>query len=881
LDGNAIIHRAYHALPPLTTKDGTVVNAVYGFSMTLLSVLEKFKPTHVAASFDLSAPTFRHEMSKEYKAKRVKAPDELYAQIPIVKQVVEAFDIPIYEESGYEADDMIGSLAKVAAREGFDVVIVTGDMDTLQLVDDHIKVFTMRRGIKDTVLYDYDGVVKKYGLDPDQLADYKGLAGDASDNIPGVTGIGPKGASDLLQKYTTLEGVYEHIDEVKPALKEKLLRDKAQALQSKDLGTIRTNVIHDFDESACAYAFDDKRRESVRHIFADLNFFSLISRLSGRKASSNHSQKKRVRDKKYEKGEEAFDKAIETAQTKKSVAVIFDKEDRDVPSGVALCVNPGHVVYISWEKGKERLQALLEDKNVIKTFLSAKEAYHIALREQWELRGPVRDVTLMAYILGEGSEISLEHLTLSELGEEADLGSVQDSLFATGSEAVLSPTEEMMCRKSDLTGKIAHSLFQKIQEVSQDQPSGQTLEAVLSRVEMPLVSILASMEQCGVKFDKRVFEGVAEKLTKDISVLEKRIYDCAGEEFNINSTKQLREVLFEKLEIDTSDIKKTKTGYSTASSELQKLKKDYPIASAIEEYRELFKLKTTYVDALPQLVAKDGRLHTTFHQTVASTGRLSSSDPNLQNIPVRTELGRLLRTAFVADDGHVLVSADYSQIDLRCAAHVSADKKMIEAFHKGEDIHTATASEVFGVVPSAVTKGQRQQAKVLNFGVLYGMSSYGFMNAAGVSRSEGQDFIDRYMEKFSGLATYLKETKERAREHGYVETELGRRRYVPEINSANFQVSASGERMAINLPIQGLAADIMKLAMIDVDQFIREKYGDEVSMILQIHDELILEVPEKLEKTFGEEVKSVMEQAHQLKVPLVVDTASGRSWAEL
>ncbi len=890
LDGNAIVHRAYHALPPLTTKSGEVVNAVYGFTATLLSVLEKFKPEYVAASFDLAVPTFRHKAYKEYKANRVKAPDELYAQIPMVKGVVQAFGIPIYEMEGFEADDVVGTVAKAAEKEGLNVIIVTGDMDTLQLVTDHISVFTMRKGINDTVVYDVAGVTEKYGFTPEQLPDYKGLRGDASDNIPGVKGIGEKTATELLKQFTTLEGVYEHLGDIKGAIREKLEQDKMMAIQSKMLGTIRIDVPVSIDLSMCVFDAET-RREDMRAALSRFEFFSLLKRLPGEERGGsqkkNEKREKKVRDKKYEKvsrGEIAnFFKELDGAQ---KISFVLDWEGsvpyRGVLKGIAVSTKAGHARYVLWSEDVSReIQVLLSLSGVKKIGYNIKEAFQIlGTRGIIPDTKSMVDILLLAYLLQESADLSLERLVLVGLAEEVSFSGAQETLFALGDESTLTPREEMICEKASVIWKLYEIFEEKMQQVSATQENGKTVRTVFESIEMPLVPILAKMEECGVQFDGVVFEGIAETIDGKIGQLENKIYELAGMRFNINSTKQLREILFEKLQISTEAIKKTKTGFSTASSELQKIKEEYEIAARIEEYRELFKLKTTYVDVLPKLVDEDGRLHTTFNQAVAATGRLSSSDPNLQNIPTRTELGRLLRNAFVAAKGYRLLSADYSQIDLRCAAHLSKDKKMIEAFYRGEDIHTTTASEVFGVSPSQVTKAQRRQAKVLNFGVLYGMGTFGFANAAGVDRKEAQAFISAYMEKFSGLARYLKEIKESAKEKGYVETEFGRRRYVPEINSANFQVVAAGERIAINLPIQGLTADIMKLAMIEAEKLV-EKYDGQVRMILQVHDELIFEVEEVIEKEFGERVKDVMEKVCVLRVPLAADVAVGDSWGDL
>lgn len=924
LDGNAIVHRAYHALPPLTTKSGEVVNAVYGFTATLLSVLEKFKPDYVAGSFDLPKPTFRHKAYAEYKATRVKAPDELYAQIPMVKGVVSAFGIPIYEMEGFEADDVVGTLARRAEAEGLKVIIVTGDMDTLQLVTDKISVFTMRKGINDTVVYDVPGVIGKYGFAPEQLPDYKGLRGDASDNIPGVKGIGDKTATQLLKEFMTLEGVYEHLDEIKSAVREKLERDKMMAIESKMLGTIRTDVPIDINFEKCFFDTNSpKKQEDMRSAISRFEFFSLLNRLPGVKGEPKQSAgKKQTIKRRYERvPSDRIESVLAEVRKRGEFSFALDWEGnapyRGVLRGVAVSTKAGHARYIVIRKnpsvpqtghlplaGKENAEAMkkiFSDSLIKKIGYNVKEAMQVLEQCHCEhakqsrmtkdsgiasSRAPRNDggdwidILLQAYLLQESSDLSLERLVLVGLGEEVSFAGAQETLFGVSDAGGMTPREEMLCEKADSIGKLYKIFEEKMAQVSASQKEGKTLREVFEKIEMPVVPVLAKMEAYGVQFDSVVFEGIAETINAKIKRLEQKIHELAGVEFNVNSTKQLRDILFNRLQIDTKDIKKTKTGYSTASSELQKIKGKYQIAEKIETYRELFKLKTTYVDVIPKLVDEGGRLHTTFNQAVAATGRLSSSDPNLQNIPTRTPIGRLLRNAFVSAPGYRLLSADYSQIDLRCAAHLSGDKKMIEAFYRGEDIHTTTASEVFGVSAGEVTKAQRRQAKVLNFGVLYGMGTFGFANAAGVDRKEAQAFISAYMEKFSGLAQYLKETKESAKEKGYVETEFGRRRYVPEINSANFQVASAGERIAINLPIQGLTADIMKLAMISAEQ-LAEEYGDRVRMLLQIHDELIFEVEESLEKEFGEKIKAVMEGVCKLRVPLVADTAVGNSWGEL
>lgn len=888
-DGNAIVHRAYHALPPLSTSDGTLVNAVYGFSATLLSVLEKFKPEYAAASFDLSAPTFRHKAYEQYKATRVKAPDELYVQIPMAKEVVQAFGIPIYEMQGFEADDVVGTIARKAEREGMKVIIVTGDMDTLQLVTENISVFAMRKGVRDTVLYDVSEVVKKYGFLPKYIPDFKGLRGDPSDNIPGVKGIGEKTATELLRRFETLECIYEHIREIKDSVREKLENEKEMAVQSKMLGTICTNVPVDVNFEKCE--IPEKSKETAQNIFRKLEFFSLAKRISGSSSSNKKvSLKKKTM---IEKGnckkvnkneaEEIFQEIMRRGLFAFAIDWNEDTQTHEKKiRGVAVSFETGRGAYVNFSD----IISFDKEKNVFFSPVQ-KIGYDIKslLRLFWKEKiffdcENIADILLMAYLLQEGTDMSLEHLMFSTFGEEVRFSSEQGSFFGDSQDEALSPREQRICEKAIAVFRLFSFFKVKMDRVSASQIAGKTLWDVWEKIEKPLVPVLARMEDLGVQLDTTIFSEISEKIVEKIRELEEVIYELAGGAFNINSTKQLREVLFDRLCIPTRDIKKTKTGYSTASSELQKIQGTHKIAGKIEEYRELFKLKTTYIDILPKLADRQGRIHTTFNQAVTATGRLSSSDPNIQNIPIRTEIGRMLRYAFVATSGYRFLSADYSQIDLRCAAHLSADVKMREAFFKGEDIHTLTASEVFGVSSSKVSRAQRRQAKVLNFGVLYGMGTFGFSNAAQVNRVEAQAFIDAYKEKFSGLAKYLDTIKAFAREKGYVETECGRRRYIPEIQSSNFQISAAGERMAINLPIQGLTADIMKLAMIAADALAKH-YDGKVRMILQIHDELIFEVTEDVEEEFSKKIKNVMETIYPLSVPLVVDVAVGASWGDL
>jgi DNA polymerase-1 len=914
IDGNAIMHRAYHALPPLNTKKGELVNAVYGFTSTILSVISEFKPDYIAASFDLAGPTFRHEEYKEYKATRAKAPDEFYAQIPRVKEVVEALNIPIFEKQGFEADDVIGTLVKQSenSSEEIENIIVTGDLDTLQLVSDKTKVYTMRRGLSESVLYDLEKVKERYKLTPNQLIDFKGLRGDPSDNIPGVKGIGEKTASELLQKYETLEGVYRNIGEIKGAVHDKLEKEKMQAFMSKQLATIKTDtpvnleiektIVHDFD------------RKKIIELLNELNFYSLVKRLPANNVipaeagiQENGSQisarggsafggksgmtiDNGVKDFKYEiVADKDIDNFIDELKKQKEIAIAIEVSPHPSPlpkgegdiSGIAFSWKVGRGYYIELKTNSEKLRNILEDENIKKIGYDLKLIYKELKKSGINLKGMDFDVMLGAYVLDPGSKIELEKLALSELGEEISFSKPKGQLEMLDSSS--EKNTKIICQKADYSLKLKDILEKKINQISEDQKNqGKikgTLKGVLEKIEMPLIEVLADMEIAGIKINSLVLKGILEKIEVRIKNLEKSIYELGGKEFNINSPQQLVEILFTELKLPTDDIKKTKTGFSTASAELNKLRDKHKIIEKVEEYRELAKLKNTYLDTLPELIDKNSRVHTTFNQAVTATGRLSSSDPNLQNIPIRTDLGQLIRTAFVAEDGHRLISADYSQIDLRAVAHVSGDKKLIEAFQRGDDIHKITASVVNKVAMSQVTDKMRRAAKALNFGVIYGMSVFGFSQAAGIERDDAKKFINEYMEKFSGVAKYIRDTKEFAKKYGYVETLIGRRRNIPEINSPNFQVQNAAERMATNMPIQGLAADIVKLAMIKI--FNEYKDNPDVHMILQIHDEIILEVKENITDEVSKKVKEIMESAYKIKVPLVADIKIGDNWGEI
>jgi len=881
IDSNALIHRAYHAIPPLTTKKGELVNAVYGYASVLLNVLARFKPEYIVAAFDLKEPTFRHKEFAGYKATRAKAPDDLYSQIPRVKELVESFNIPIAEKEGYEADDLLATFARKTEKihPEVEVIVVTGDLDTLQLVNDQTKVFALRRGMSDSVLYDEKAIFERYGLKPDQMNDYKGLRGDPSDNLPGVKGVGEKTAAQLLQKYETLEGIYKNLPEIKEGIRKKLEKDKVQAYFSKRLATLVDNVPVNFDlEKARA---EDFSRVKVINLFRDLEFFSLLRRLPGYEEHMKDIQEEKTSNA-GDGGEIKWEKISprEFPEVKKEISIASDVDSGENLKGMALAVDPNNSFYLPGFN--EKIKKIISDEKVKKIGFDLKKEWKIFEKIGENLAVAGFDVQLAAYLLKSGSNLSWEDLVMQELGvmiEKEDKKPGQAALVFQEEEGEV----EKLCRRSALNFALKEKLEKRLEEISSEQMEEgreKTIKDLFENLEMPLIEILARMEKVGIKINKTVLRGISEKLDKRVEKLEKEIQKMAGVEFNVNSSAQLREILFEKLQLPTKDIKKGKTGYSTASPELQKIRIDHPIIEKIEEYRELFKLKTTYLDTLPNMTDKNSRLHTTFNQAVTTTGRLSSSEPNLQNIPIRTELGQIIRTAFEAKAGCRLVSADYSQIELRIAAHLSGDVRMITTFLSGEDIHTATAARVNKVDLEKVTKKMRSSAKALNFGIIYGMSTYGFAQSAGVDQEEAREFIRKYFSNYPQVAQFLDAVKISAREKGFVETEMGRRRYIPEINSSNAMLRNQADRMAVNMPIQGLAADIIKLAMLAADELISKKYP-EVKMVLQIHDELLFEVPEKEVEKFARDIKIEMESVYKLSVPLIADVKVGDNWGEV
>lgn len=868
LDGNALVHRSYHALPPLTSKSGELVNAVYGVALTLLSVLEKFHPEYIAASFDLAGPTFRHEKFADYKATRIKAPDDLYAQMPRVKELMRVFNVPIYEKEGFEADDCVGTLARQALEcdARVRVIIVTGDNDALQLVNDRVNVFALRKGVKDTVLYDEAGVIAKYSFSPKTLIEFKGLRGDASDNIPGVSGIGEKGATDLLKRYETIEEVYAHLDELPPALRKKLEAGRESAFLSRELGTIDQDAPVSLDLESCRTR--DFDRGAVEALFRALGFFSLIKKIPGHESESEGKAGDGKKSAKTliakHKDRELFFDRCKGAQ-RVSFLVLPEKGTLFQTSAFECDISfqkdtEVETARVAFDAGSRVFFKEFFESDIPKTTYDAKTAMKVLETVGITLRGVDFDCLLAGYLLNAGGAVSLSALAIEYVG---DAGSAD----IEGSSALVLTLRE--------------KLLEKLQEIAKEQKTGKTILDIFSQVEMPLIAILREMERAGIRLNSSILTTLSKEMEKEIGSIQKEIFTLAGREFNVSSPKQLSEMLFVELKIPTTNLKRTKTNVSTASSELEKLKDEYPIVALVEQYRERTKLKNTYLDVLPRLVDSESRLHTTFGQATAATGRLSSTDPNLQNIPIRSEWGERIRSAFVASSGMLFVGADYSQIELRVAAHLSGDAEMCAAFRRGEDIHRRTASLVYGVPTESVTDEMRRKAKAFNFGIIYGMGAYGLSQSAGMTREEAGKFIEEYLEHFSGIRAFMESMKKFALEKGYVETELGRRRFLPEIASDNRQVVASAERMAINMPVQGLEADIVKLAMIAVDKFVREQFSGKATLLLQIHDELIFEVEESAAPVFAHEIRGVMESIIALRVPLVVDVSVGRNWGEI
>ncbi|WKZ28712.1 MAG: DNA polymerase I [Patescibacteria group bacterium] len=891
IDGNAVLHRAWHAMPPLSTKDGRVVSAAYGFTVMLLKVLKDLKPTHLAVTFDLPGGTFRHEAYEEYKAQRVKQPDELYAQIPMVKDVLSGFHIPVYEMPGYEADDVIGTLSKKAPKDT-EVVIVTGDRDTLQLVDARTKVYTQRKGMSDIVVYDEAAVFERYGLTPSQMIDYKAMCGDPSDNLKGLKGIGDKGATELLKKYGTIEKIYAAVkkspNDFKPRTLQALIDGEKDVPLSKKMVTIVRDLPITF--SFAETSVDAPDIEKLRAVFQDLEFRTLLPKVEKDFGVKKPAEKKTRKTTKVETETAKHKPAKKTsrahvetldakafaqhfkASERLALRFAYAGDNRIEPAWSAIAAYDGaHAAIWRSEDGKlpGPLLELLAGK-AVKIGHDLKEDAVALMSAGASFGGTLEDVMLLSYLLNPGSRAhDLSALVFELTGQTID---TQASLFDQENASSLADEAKWIW-------ELHATLSKKIAEES--------LSNVYEKIERPLLPVLAVMEAHGVKVDAAFLKKMETSMRARIDEVSKSIIKAAGGEFNINSPAQLQQILFEKLGLPTKGIKKTSTGQlSTGADELEKLRGSHPIIRDIFEHREYSKLLSTYVAAIPALIhPRTGRLHTHYNQAVAATGRLSSSDPNLQNIPIRTELGREIRKAFIVDKGNVMIAADYSQFELRIASSIAEDPKMMEAFKKGADIHTSTAAEVWEISESEVSFEQRRAAKAINFGILYGMGANSLAASAGLSREEASNFIKKYLDVYKGLRGYMEQSKAHARSLGYVETLFGRRRYLPDINSGVPYLRAEAERMAINMPIQGTQADIIKLAMVRLEEKIARDYGTgpdaDVKMLLQVHDELVFEVKEALAPAVAVWIKQIMEETVTLKVPIDVKVQIGQSWGSL
>jgi DNA polymerase-1 len=870
VDGSNNVYRSYFAIRGLTNSSGLATNAVYGFTQTLRKLLKDYEPHSIAVAFDIGSAKSRHEAFADYKKDRRPMPDDLSIQLPFVNEVLEGFGIPVIGVEDWEADDLMGSLACVARDRGYDVVLATSDKDFFQLVGDGIRFYHTGR----EVLYDAKGVEEAFGLPPEKVVDVMAIWGDAIDNIPGVPGIGEKGAKALIQQYGSLDGVYEHLDELKPAQRKKLEEHRDKAFMSRDLAKIKCDLEIDLDFDTLKRR--DPDRPKLHDVFSRLEFASLMQEFLPEAPPVE-------RDYRIAAGVDDIDDFVREAS---EIAIWVesktpDKLDELLAISLSLKSAESLIVPVAESVGgtpemSDALKRILASDRAFIAHDSKLQSRRLAANG-WRVPARWADTMIMSYVINPG-------LPSHELGNVArdrlklDVTSRKEAsktapLFALDHEigsSPLSPLQTFLGEKSDVAISLKNTLDPELRREA-------ALVDIYDRIEMPLVPVLARMEERGIRIDVALLRSMGNTMGAQLADLEKKIYAEAGMEFNINSPQQLGHILFEKLQYPV--IKKTKgtKAFSTSMDVLQELATHgFAVPQLILQHRELHKLKSTYVDALPQLIGPDSRVHTSFNQAVAATGRLSSSDPNLQNIPIRTELGREIRKAFVADEGNVLLAADYSQVELRILAHISQDESLIETFQRGADIHRATASKMFNVAEDELTHDQRRAAKTINFGVLYGMSAFRLSNELNISGSQAKDWIEAYFARYPKIQEYLDRTLDEARASGKVTTLFGRVRYIPEIHNRSFTVRGNAERMATNAPIQGTAADILKLAMIALEK----RLTGGAAMLLTVHDEIVIEAAESRAEEVAGIVKETMENIYPLAVPLAVDTRWGRSWYE-
>ncbi len=906
IDGNSLLYRGFFAMRALTTSAGQPTNAVYAFTNMVLSLIEQHKPHLMFCAWDRPEPTFRHVRFAEYKGTRKETPDDLRAQGPLARELCQVFGIPALEAAGFEADDIIGTLAGQGKAAGYEVLIVTGDLDALQLVEPGVRVTTTVKGVSDTVIYDEAAVEARYGLKPNQLVDLRALRGDASDNIPGVPGIGEKTAVKLLQTFGDVDTLLHKLDEVTPGRIQAAIVGATDAmLMSRDLAQIERNVplpevVLPAPDLCAPYAFET---EKARAFFEKLEFRTLVKRLS---SSSPHPPPGGGESEPASTRGIAKVAEIEIIEglpekTDGPVGVALHLGEDDALHGVALAVSEGKVHYcpltpvphggnfgglfdeaplptspITGGQGadSEGLEAFLSHPNIPKITHDARSVLTSLAKHNLTLTNIVFDTELAAYLLGAGRRGSFPlHEVAADYANRA-----VDAPITLKKERQGFDDDAFFAREKDRAIRSAESIL-AMRAVQEPRLSAEGLTDVLQKIELPVAPIVSQMEQAGLAVDVPAFEKMSASLGAQLAALEAQIHTLAGEIFTINSPKQLSVVLFEKLGLPAG--KKTTTGYSTDAEVLEQLAESHEIVALVLSYRELAKLKGTYADAMPLLVDKrDGRIHTSLHQTVAATGRLSSSNPNLQNIPIRTAVGREIRRAFVAPPGWVLISADYSQIELRLFAHVSEDAELCTAFDSGEDIHVYTAGRIYGIEPEDVTKDMRRAAKTVNYAVLYGISDFALARQLKIPQSEAKSLKENYFSRFPGVKEYLDDTITFAREKGYVQTLLGRKRWIPDINARIFQFRQAAERAAANMPIQGSSADIMKLAMIDVWKFL-ETEKPRTKLLLQVHDELLFESPPEEVEPIGAKIQELMEKTYPLRVTLDVEVKTGVTWADV
>ncbi|WP_181349803.1 DNA polymerase I [Thalassobacillus sp. CUG 92003] len=869
IDGNSIAYRAFFALPLLNNDKGVYTNAIYGFTTMLLKILEEDRPTHMLVAFDAGKTTFRHETYKEYKGGRQKTPPELSEQLPLLKELLDAFSIPHYQLEQYEADDIIGTLVKQAEASGMDTNVISGDKDLLQLVSDKTSVTLTKKGITNVEAYDPAFMMEKMELRPDQIIDLKALMGDSSDNIPGIPGVGEKTAVKLLKQYDTIEAIFEHIDQVSgKKLKEKLENHQGDAYMSKELVTIQTQSPLEIGLSDLE--FKGYESYKVSHHFKDLGFQSLLGRISSDEQEAESAESPHLQELTVDYPEELQQHHF-TGEDSLVIEMLDDNYHYAPIEGLAI-VNDTGKYFIPIEKAaaSPAFKQWAEDRDQKKSVFDAKGTIVALLRNGIEIQGIDFDLLLASYLVNP----SENNHDIPAISHRLGVTGVQYDEEVYGKGAKLKrPDDETLAQHVVRKASLLYELKQQIEEQLKQNEQFTLYE----ELEMPLAVILGKMEHLGVKVDVQRLQEMQQELHDRLEAIKEDIYKMAGTQFNLNSPKQLGPILFEQLGLPV--IKKTKTGYSTSADVLEQLTDKHEIIPHILLYRQLSKLQSTYIEGLLKVVNEEtGKIHTRFNQALTQTGRLSSTDPNLQNIPIRLKEGRKIRQAFIpSQPGWVIFASDYSQIELRVLAHMSQDVKLIEAFNSGRDIHTQTAMEVFGVKEDEIDGNMRRQAKAVNFGIVYGISDYGLSQSLSISRKDAQAFIDRYFESYPQVKAYMDNTVREAKEKGFVTTFMNRRRYLPDVTSRNFNRRSAAERTAMNTPIQGSAADIIKKAMIDLNAKL-EAENMQANLLLQVHDELILEAPEDEIDQLKTMVQSVMEGTISLDVPLEVDYSYGSTW---